>query len=95
MGGSYRGGCRVSRLEDQCKQRVGGLEKEVGKGQGVREPIRPFLFVGGNAERSVTLCVTQLSLTQSSLGVCAQTSPRLWENNLEVLGQLFRGNNSH
>lgn len=50
MGGSYRGGCRVSRLGDQSKQRVGGLEKEVGKKQGVREPIHPFMLVGGNAE---------------------------------------------
>lgn len=27
MGGSYRGGGRVSRLEEGCKQRVGGLDK--------------------------------------------------------------------
>lgn len=42
MGGSYRRGCRVSRLEDQCKQTVGGLETEVGKGGSETEPT-PFL----------------------------------------------------
>lgn len=71
MGGSYRRGCRISRLEDQCKQRVGGLENEVGKGGGERTHSL-FMFAGGNAEGSVTLFMTQLSLSVRRVtGACA------------------------
>lgn len=76
MGGSYRRGCQISRLEDQCKQRVGGLENEVDKG-GRERTHSLFMFAGGNAEGNVTLFMTQLSL--SVRGVTGACVFRLFE----------------